>query len=375
METAHTNVILNSRKSLSTNRFNQVEAFLENIPYLIYMKDLKGNFVTGTKNAKEFFHKGIDSANNIRIDLRKVRNTNNAEDEFVLKNGKTVNSEREIFDVNGIAHFYNIYKSPIFGINNNVIGIVVMVNNIDNSKLLETQKETFVASLGHDLKNPTIAQIRALELILQEKEFGEITPEQREILEMVLDSCRYMYGMLSSLLATYRNQKGVVRLNYEEFSLVDLVMECVDEMIYIAKDKEVGISIANTSTIPTVQGDKVQVKRVIMNLLSNGIKYAFRNSNLLINIYNEKEYTAFKFENNSPYIPPDKQESIFAQYVSYAEAHKELGIGLGLYASQKIVESHDGNIFVQSFKDDRNIFGFKLPNKVIDTDKPRTVVF
>lgn len=375
METTHTNVILSSRKSLSINRFQQIEAFLENIPRLIYMKDLNGNFITGTKLARDFFYKGVDSINNLKIDLNKIKNTNEAEDKFVIKNGKTINSEREILDIKGIPHYYNIYKSPIHGNRNEIIGIVVMVNNIDNSKLLETQKETFVASLGHDLKNPTLAQIRALELLLKEKDFGKMTPEQREILEMILDSCRYMNGMLSSLLATYRNQKGVVRLNYEEFSFVDLVMECVDEMIYIAKDKDVEISINKICEVPTAQGDKVQLKRVIMNLLSNGIKYAFRKSNIDITIYNENNCTAFKFENHSPYIPPDKQESIFAQYVSFAEAHKELGIGLGLYTSQKIVESHDGTIFVESFKDDRNIFGFKIPNQVVNTDKPRTVVF
>ena len=52
-----------------------------------------------------------------------------------------------------------------------------------------------------------------------------------------------------------------------------------------------------------------------------------------------------------------------------------MGIGLGLYASQKIVESHDGQIFVKSFKNEKNIFGFKIPNIVKDKDKPRTVVF
>ena len=56
---------------------------------------------------------------------------------------------------------------------------------------LNSQRETFVASLSHDLKNPTIAQIRALELFLKGS-FGNILPQQREIIEMVLDSCKYM---------------------------------------------------------------------------------------------------------------------------------------------------------------------------------------
>lgn len=60
---------------------------------------------------------------------------------------------------------------------------------------------------------------------------------------MLLDSCKYMNAMLSSLLATYRNERGVVKLNYEEVSLTDLAEDCISEMIYIAKDKNVNISI------------------------------------------------------------------------------------------------------------------------------------
>ena len=137
---------------------------------------------------------------------------------------------------------------------------------IDTERKLQAQRETFVASLGHDLKNPTIAQIRSIELLLKGA-FGEITYEQKEILEMVLDSCRYMNGMLSSLLATYRNYGGVVKLNFVDFSLPDLVNECVSEMIYVAKDKGINITIINEAPKSVIQADRVQIKRVIMQLL------------------------------------------------------------------------------------------------------------
>ena len=145
-------------------------------------------------------------------------------------------------------------------------------------------------------------------------------------------------------------------------------------MIYLAKDKNVKILLSKECEKETIFGDKIQIKRVVMNLLSNGIKYAFQNSMLKVKIYNEENKTCFKFENASPYISPEKQESIFAQYVSFAEAHKELGIGLGLYASKKIVEAHNGDIYVKSYEDDRNEFGFKIPNCAGDATE-RTVLF
>lgn len=232
--------------------------------------------------------------------------------------------------------------------------------NTDEEKILQAQRETFVASLGHDLKNPTLAQIRALELLLK-GDFGKIKTEQREILEMVLDSCRYMNAMLASLLSTYRSELGAVTLKYENISLMELTEECIDEMVYMAKDKNVQIMLQNTNFSTIICADKIQIKRVIMNLLSNGIKYAFKDSCINVCIFCQQNYIGFQFENNSPFIPKDKQKSIFAQYVSFAGIHKELGIGLGLYASKKIIDAHDGEIYVKSCIDNKNIFGFKIP--------------
>ena len=230
---------------------------------------------------------------------------------------------------------------------------------IDAERNLQTQRETFVASLGHDLKNPTLAQIRGLELLLKGT-FGNFNEEQKDILNMILDSCRYMNGMLATLLATYRNYGGAIKLNFENFSFSELLQECVTEMLYVAKDKDIIINNIFENNI-FICADKVQIKRVIMNLLSNGIKYAFKNSELKLTTINNNDRLSFEFENNSPFIPEEKQKTLFKQYVSYTGTSKELGIGLGLYASKKIIEAHNGNIFVKSYKEDKNIFGFEIP--------------
>lgn len=245
---------------------------------------------------------------------------------------------------------------------------------INSEKKLQAQRETFVASLGHDLKNPTIAQIRSLELLLKGS-FGEISETQKELLEMILDSCRYMNGMLSSLLATYRDYGGIVKLNFVDFQFLELVNECVSEMIYVAKDKGINININNELVQSLIQADRVQIKRVVMNLLSNGIKYAYPNTELNLHIYEHKDKIGFEFMNESPYIPKDKQKAIFAQYVSYAAAHNELGIGLGLYASKKIIEGHNGSIFVESYNDNRNSFGFRIPIAQKDNNSDKTIQF
>ena len=351
----------------------ELETLLANIPELIYMKDTMGNFVIGTKYSRDFYNNGFDVFNNLTLNTNFIKNCLE-DDNYILENKTSITKEEEIFDTNNISHCYKIYKAPINDIRNTPIGIIVIVKNIDNTKLLESQRDTFIASLGHDLKNPTIAQIRAVELLLKGN-FGYLSPEQKEIIEMILDSCRYMNGMLASLLATYRTYKGAVRLNYEEFSFTELTKECISEMVYVAKDKGINVILNCKEKEIFLNADKVQIKRVIMNLLSNGIKYAFKNTPLIIDISANKHMAKFKLQNDSPYITQKKQKEIFSKYVSFADAHKEIGIGLGLYSSQKITEAHGGKIFVESYKNNKNIFGFEIPLFVKDKEKIRTVTF
>ena len=347
-------------KERFVSKHYQIKSFLENIPMLIYMQNKELDYITGTKPSKDFVEEGIDTFSNIQINRDKIKDEIQQENDFVLKNNKILIKEKEVVDFKENRHWYKVFKVPMNDFNGDITGLITLASNIDEEKQLQFQRETFVASIGHDLKNPTIAQIRSLELLLKGT-FGELNDGQREILEMVLDSCRYMNGMLCSLLATYRNYGGIIKLNFEEFSLPELVNECVSEMIYVAKDKGVNIYIDNQLQGKLVQADRVQIKRVIMNLLSNGIKYAFTNSQLNLSIYRQNKNACFEFQNNSPYIPEEKQKSIFARYVSYASAHNELGIGLGLYASKRIIEGHNGIIFVQSSLENQNTFGFKIP--------------
>lgn len=320
-------------------------------------------------NSRDILSSGINSV----LSRENLRLINDADNE-VKKNLHPLNY---VINTNN-DRILNVVSSPIVK-DSEFLGLISCIKDITQEetlkenfvnkhfkylnaeKLLQSQRETFVASVSHDLKNPTLAQIRGLELILKGA-FGNVTHEQSELLEMILDSCRYMNGMLSSLLTTYRNYGGAVKLNFTEFSFSELVEECTSEMIYVAKDKSLNI-IKNITGENIICADKVQIKRVIMNLLSNGIKYAYKNSDLRLTINSSSDEIVFEFENCSPYIPEEKQKSIFAKYVSYAGAHKELGIGLGLYASKKIVESHCGQIYVKSFKDDRNVFGFIIPIK------------
>ena len=169
------------------------------------------------------------------------------------------------------------------------------------------------------------------------------------------------FGKPSGLLDQMASSAG--GLNFIDFSFKELIKECILELAYVAKDKEIEIITNFVNPEEIIIADMVQIKRVVMNLLSNGIKYAIKNSKLIVNINVESGVLKFSVESNSPYISEAKQKNIFAKYVTYAATNKELGCGLGLYTSKKIIEAHNGKVALKSFKDNRNIFSFEIPQK------------
>ena len=95
---------------------------------------------------------------------------------------------------------------------------IVRTNDIDDLK------KNFIETLTHDLKTPILAQIRVLELILQQQ-FGKLNDEQTEMLQLSLDSCQYMYEMISTLISTYKFENEDFQLNYSYFNIIHLVEE------------------------------------------------------------------------------------------------------------------------------------------------------
>jgi len=264
------------------------------------------------------------------------------------------------FDIKLNGNFINFTIKPLIN-KDKPAGIAYFTRNITEDKNLTIQKETYVATLCHDLKNPTIGQIKALEL-LNKGAFGKIEKEQNEIISVILESCKYLKSMLDGFLGTYSTNCGITRLNHSKQSLKELVKECINDILYISSEKDIKINFKfNKNCDFTGIFDKIQIRRVVMNLLINGIKYAHKNTELKISIFEKENSLSFEFENESEYIPEENRKKIFKKYVSYAETIKEKGVGLGLYISKKIIEAHKGEIYLESFLDNRTIFGFSIP--------------
>jgi len=247
--------------------------------------------------------------------------------------------------------------------------IFIFSKNVDIEKKMQVQRETYIATLSHDLKTPAIAQIRALKLVL-DGQFGDLNSGQKDMLQLTLDSCNYMYDMIYTLLSTCKFENGAVSLNYSSFNIQNLINECINEMTPFINENSVTV-VFNPENLETcIYADKIELKRVIINLLSNAINYAYSNTVVQIIISENNNNFFFEVMNSSPYIEPKVLSGLFEKYVTHSAKYNKIGMGLGLYLSKQIIEAHKGEIIAKSSKNQINTFGFKIPlsasNKIIE---------
>ncbi len=226
---------------------------------------------------------------------------------------------------------------------------------------LNKSRETFVAGVTHDLKSPTRAQINILNLLLKE-EFGTLNSKQQEMLKLTCGSSKYMSNLVNTILTKYECDCSKLKLNFSGFNLYDLIKSVCAENEYLTKEKEQKIVLDNLNIDLFVYGDKLQIERVIFNLLSNAIIHGFRNSSIRISAEKTKNCVNFCISNRSYPICESDLKNIFNQFSSKGKNKlNPTSTGLGLYVSKKIIELHKGQIYAQSSQDGLCKFGFRLP--------------
>lgn len=221
------------------------------------------------------------------------------------------------------------------------------------------KKEEDLAKIIHDLKTPLNAQIGALESFLETTK-SKISQEEKDLLELTLNSCNYMQNLIETLNLVNSLDYNPLSLNYKKFDIVKLIKNCIKEMNILLKYQELKV-IFNTEEETIVQADQLQIKRVIDNLLTNSLNYAYKNTEIKISISIDNNDLTFEIENHSPYISPRAIKEIFGKYKTQNSLYCRGGVGLGLYVSNEIIKAHDGKMHAKSSLDEINTFGFTIP--------------
>ncbi|MGN1154021.1 MAG: ATP-binding protein [Candidatus Gastranaerophilaceae bacterium] len=340
----------------------QLDTLMEHLPLLVYMKDKNKNYIIGSKHARKFVEKGIDPyADNVQIDMMRTLQNTQEEDDFVLNNQKMIRKEKPCWDSEGNQHWYRVLKAPIFKEDNSIEGLVTIAKNIDNDKAIENQKDLFIATLVHDLKNPLLAQISGMEL-LAKGYFKTLEPEQKEMLENILESANYMKDMLYTLINTYKYDNGNIVFHKNKTDLNKLIQVCIKEHSALAKENNITISFDSTLSDENkyVMIDEKQIRRVITNILNNGINYAFKDTEFKIRTDKQEDRIIINLTNFGPPVDEETKAHLFEKYISGSNKYQKVGFGLGMYLSKKVIEAHEGDIYYEG-NNSENSFIIELP--------------
>lgn len=230
-------------------------------------------------------------------------------------------------------------------------------------KLKESQKikENFIATLSHDLRVPLLAENNTLKFLLKGS-YDELTDRQKDAVETMYRSNNDLLDLVNKLLDVYKVQSDSLQLFVEVVDLQELINNCIEELKPLMCIEKKPVNITYSQTPSMVRADKKELKRTIINLLSNSINYCYNDCKINIDLVRSNTFTKIKISDNGIGISSTDREKIFDIYFSGAKKFRKVGTGLGLYLAKQIVEAHGGKIWVESEVNKGSSFYFTIPN-------------
>jgi signal transduction histidine kinase len=227
--------------------------------------------------------------------------------------------------------------------------------------LLMKQREDFIATLTHDLKNPLIGAEKMLEL-LQECKLGVLTDKQLQVIDLLRKSNREQLDMIQQLLEVYRYEAGVQALTFQNVDLVSLINDCVAELNPVAESRDLQIHRLLSGDLKSIWADSHAIRRVVRNLLLNAIKFSPEGGRIDVVGKRNEEQVEVSVKDEGVGIPEVEAGMLFQRFVqgSAGKGHTP-GTGLGLYLSRRIVEAHGGQLDCASQEGKGSVFVVRLP--------------
>lgn len=242
--------------------------------------------------------------------------------------------------------------------------IVNQQSQIQAKEKLMWLREDFTSTLTHDLKTPLLGAIETLKALQQER-FGTVSTAQQPVFATMIRSHQTSLQLLETLLDIYRNDNEGLNLHLNPLDLTTLAEEAASTLLDLATNRRVYLSFhygdSDFRRSLWVNGDALQLQRVLTNLLVNAIDHSRRGNRVEIMLESQASYQVVKILDTGSGIQPDEFTHLFERFYQGQSDRQAKGTGLGLYLSRQIVAAHGGIIWAENRSPIGALFGFKLP--------------
>ncbi len=243
---------------------------------------------------------------------------------------------------------------------NKIKGYFILIQDITQEIKAKIQKETFTDIIAHDLKTPMRANIQILELLLQGK-FGQIENSVRNILEELLNSCRFMNYMAENLLIKYKNEFNPSSIQTQKYSIINLIKSASDKLMYLLERKKQNIELVIEGDIPDAEIDVEKIGKVVNNLIINASEQSRENSSIVIRITDKEDNIEVSFTDCGYQKKEENLNFIFDEYINCSNKFRRIGFGLEMYNCRKIIEAHKGAVRAENKFEGGTSVIFSLP--------------
>lgn len=275
--------------------------------------------------------------------------------------------------VNGKDAFFQLESTEITvpnmnpGLNDTInfarksAGRVYILRNVTEFKERDEAKTNFIATISHELKTPISAIKMSLKL-LHDQRVGELNKEQEELVNHIGDDAERLLKITYELLDLSQVETGNILLNFIPARAEQILDYAVKAVRFEAEQKKVTIEELLPTNLPNVQADVEKTAWVMINFLSNALRYSSEKSKIVIKVMPKGQFLEFSVQDFGKGIEAQYQERLFDRYFQVpTDGQNKSGSGLGLAISKEFILAQGGQIGLESEMGSGSRFHFTLP--------------
>lgn len=223
-------------------------------------------------------------------------------------------------------------------------------------------KTQFLANMSHELRTPLNAILNFTQF-LADTEYGELNKQQQLFQSRVLYNSEYLLGLINDILDLSKIEAGRMELDRELTTLRPIFQGVMATAVGLTKEKQLTLSLKADEQLPEVWIDKMRVRQVLLNLISNAAKFTSQGSITLHARASTDGFVEVAIEDTGIGIAPEHQALVFDEFrqVQGQLSRSQEGTGLGLPISKRLIELHGGRMWLTSTPGVGSTFFFTLP--------------
>ena len=363
----------NAEKALVKSK-KLLQDIIDGFPSPIFVKDTGGRFLTVNKKLEALLgvkNKELKGKTDYDIITKELADYYRTNDQKVIEEGKAISIEEEADLIDG-HHTFIANKFPLYDSSGEPYGVGSISIDITERKLLEEQMETTMNELrrsneelerfayvsSHDLQEP-LRMVTLYSQLLERRYKDSLDSDADDFIEYIVENAKRMKFLIDDLLEYSR-----VTSQTREFENIDLEIVLEDVLSNLSIPiVENNVNVTHDH-LPTVFADRNQMMQVFENLITNAIKFRGRESPKIdISAQKGEKEWIFAVKDNGIGISPKHQKQIFEVFKRLHTRDEYPGTGIGLSIAQKILERHNGRIWVKSEPGKGSTFNFTIPNQ------------